>query len=188
MTLCALPDGLLAFSDMEVFEGRKGRGLVQRRESLHEPLEIEEYQLCIRVYKGTRIIGCFVGTSLALCRGRDSTSRHHKTRHCMLLSQSSRGLRKTLSTVRLLKPRFERSNLRHLHLHLHSQVQHCQHQHIYQALLSKRPSSAKQHLNLSQPFYSSIPFRRRSITTMAAADRNVLPDTYVLASIAGGFH
>ena len=198
LRLCALPDGLLAFSDIGVSEGRKGRGLVQRQESLHEPLEIEQYQLCIRVYEGTQIIGCFVGTTLVLLSVEKEilypttilpeSTRSQTTKHCMLLSRSSRGLRKTLTTVHLPKPRFEGSNLRHLHLHLHLQVQHYQHQHIYQAFLFKRPSSASQSLNLSQPFCSSIPLRRRFITTMAAADRNVLPDTYVLASIAGGFH
>ena len=193
MTLWALPGGLLAFSDMGVSEGRKGRGLVQRHESLHEPLEIEQYQLYIRAYKATKIIGCSVGTTLVLLSVENeilypATRRPESTEHCMLLSRSSRGLRKTLTTVHLPKPRFEGSNLRYLHLHLHAQVQHCQYQHIYQALLYKRPSSASQNLNPSQSFYSSIPFRRKSITTMAAADRNVLPDTYVLATIAGGFH
>lgn len=184
MTLCALPVGLLAFSGMQVSEGRKGQGLVQRHESLREPLEIERYQLFYVLY-----------TVLSRYQSNRLFDRNYfsiycslsRKKHCMLLSRKSIGLRKTFITIQLprliSKPRFEGSILRHSHL----QVQHCQQQQIYQALFSKRPSSAKQHLNLSQPFYFSIPFRRRSITTMAAADRSVLPDTYVLASIARSF-
>ena len=66
MTLCALPDGLLAFSDMQVSEGRKGRGLVQRHEYHHDFLEIEQYQLCVRLYQGIKVIGCLIGTTLVL--------------------------------------------------------------------------------------------------------------------------
>lgn len=112
--------------------------------------------------------------------------------HCMLLSRGCGGLGQTFCRIHLPYPKSHQSyrslpaNLRSLYSYL--QLQGRQHKPVYQTLLLRPPSSFRQILKIPESFCPLTALEHRSFTTMAAPDRSILPDTYVLSSIAGCFH
>ena len=110
----------------------------------------------------------------------------------MLVSRSIRDLGKTFTRIQLIDPKSNQSlqplragSLRSLLLQVQgSRDFHCQHKHIYQALLSRRPLPVSPSPDFSKSTLPSTTLRRRFVTAMAVADRSILPDTYVLSSIA----
>lgn len=103
----------------------------------------------------------------------------------MLLSRNNRGLAKAFIRIRLpiptsngpLQP-LRAGNLRSLHLQAQGSPDfHCQRKYIYQALLSRRVLSTSRILKFSKSSFPTITLLRRSVTTMASADRSILPDT-----------
>lgn len=181
-------------------EGTQGRGLVQCHRSLYEALEFELCPLpyahspCKSTFKFVTFVLLFQPRhrSLVPLPYNHSPRRSPNTKHCMLLSRSSRGLSKTLPKTHLPNPKS--TGLLPALLHsLHFQVRGSpdfpgQHNHIYRTLLSRRLSSSRHRFDFSESSCTSITVGRRSITTMAAADRSILPDTYVLSSMARFFH
>ncbi len=156
-------------------------------------------------FKLTRKADYFGGTVLLYSSRRDRSANPAavrpksatipKTRHCMLVSRSIRGSGKAFTKIHpsnlesngSLQPS-RAGNLRSLHLQVQgSRKFDCQQKHIFQALLLKRPSSASQRLGFSKSSFPATTLQRRSIITMATADRSILPDTYVLSSIARDF-